>query len=160
MPRYFSFKPVTEQDFWNRVKKTDTCWLFIPREGNKPKPYGHQSIGFQKKKWDVHRLSWTLLVGPIPEGKLVLHKCDVGNCVNPSHLYIGTAKENTFDMHSRGRWCNRKGVKNPNAKLTEEDVRTIRNSNEATMVLADRYSVNQTTIRHIIRRVSYADVEG
>lgn len=44
-----------------------------------------------------------MFVGPIPKGMFVLHKCDVRACVKPDHLFIGTKKDNTRDMMSKGR---------------------------------------------------------
>lgn len=39
----------------------------------------------------------------MPPGQRALHDCDTLWCVNPAHLYMGDAKQNTDDMFSRGR---------------------------------------------------------
>jgi len=54
----------------------------------------------------AHRMSYLLLVGPIPKDMLCLHKCDEPRCCNPAHLFLGTQKDNLQDMSSkeRGRW--------------------------------------------------------
>lgn len=57
---------------------------------------------------------------------MVLHKCDVRKCVNPEHLFIGTAADNAQDMYAKGRENNVRGERHPRAVLTEEDVRSIR----------------------------------
>ena len=59
--------------------------------------------GYQFTETFAHRLSWTMARGPIPAGKWVLHRCDNPPCVNPDHLYIGTAADNAHDRESHGR---------------------------------------------------------
>jgi hypothetical protein len=51
----------------------------------------------------AHRAAWILANGPVPEGLIVRHKCDNPLCVNVGHLELGTFKDNTNDMISRGR---------------------------------------------------------
>jgi hypothetical protein len=51
----------------------------------------------------AHRWAWMLFRGPIPIGLFVLHKCDVRRCVNPDHLFLGTARDNTTDAINKGR---------------------------------------------------------
>jgi hypothetical protein len=51
----------------------------------------------------AHHLTWMEVNGSIPEGLFVLHRCDVRSCVNPDHLFLGTAKDNTTDMITKGR---------------------------------------------------------
>lgn len=75
------------------------CWIW----GNisNEKVYGQTRLN--KKPIPAHRLSWMLWVGKIPDGIWVLHKCDVRHCVNPDHLFLGTAQDNTNDMRSKNR---------------------------------------------------------
>jgi len=39
-------------------------------------------------------------------GMLVCHHCDNKRCINPDHLFVGTAKDNTVDMIKKGRYVN------------------------------------------------------
>lgn len=52
----------------------------------------------------AHRAAWELAHGrPVPDGMDVCHSCDVRHCVNPAHLFIGTAKDNIQDSIRKGR---------------------------------------------------------
>lgn len=76
------------------------CW---PWPGV-PESNGYARTTFQGvRKWSVHRLSWHLFRGAIPDGSIVCHKCDTPNCTNPRHLFIGTQKDNIADMIRKGR---------------------------------------------------------
>lgn len=61
------------------------------------------SVKIKGKMLYAHRVSYEDNFGEIPEGKLVLHRCDIGCCVNPDHLYIGDYKQNALDRSVRGR---------------------------------------------------------
>ncbi len=82
-----------------RLDKTSSgCWLWT---GAISGGYGH--IGVNRKIKLVHRVYWEELNGPIPEGMCLCHKCDIPNCVNPKHLFIGTHTENMRDSLNKGR---------------------------------------------------------
>jgi len=69
------------------------CWLW---PGTSSRNYG--AINFMGKRIaGAHRASWIAHNGPIPDGLWVLHRCNTRYCVNPSHLYLGTRKDNTRD---------------------------------------------------------------
>lgn len=63
---------------------------------------------------------------------MVLHKCDVPRCVNPDHLFQGTAQDNSDDMRRKGRGRSNplRGEMQPAAKLTEQQVREARQLKE------------------------------
>ncbi|KKN16791.1 hypothetical protein LCGC14_0972530, partial [marine sediment metagenome] len=84
--------------FWGKVKKTNSCWMWV---ATLHAGYGY--VGLNGKDYSAHRISWEIHFGKIPEGMLVLHKCDNPPCVNPKHLWIGTRKQNTQDMIKKGR---------------------------------------------------------
>lgn len=57
------------------------------------------------------RKAWIRAYGPIPEGMHVLHECDNVLCTEPTHLFLGTAADNTADMFDKGRSDNPKRTK-------------------------------------------------
>lgn len=101
---------------------------------------------------DAHRASWLVHRGPIPKGMQVLHRCDVKTCVNPDHLWIGTQKDNIADMMAKGRANNTnksRGEQHHAAKLTWEQVRSIRADKRTQVVIAEQYGVGQGMISAI-----------
>ena len=79
--------------FMNKVQKTDTCWIWKGKIT--PHGYGHQTR--RNSTSFAHRISYEYHTGKIPEGKMILHKCNNKLCVNPDHLYAGTAYDNAQD---------------------------------------------------------------
>jgi hypothetical protein len=113
-----------KERFIAKVRKTEGCWIWIACRN--PKGYGLFGTGPQSRL--AHRVSYSLFVGPIPDGLLILHKCDNPRCVNPEHLYVGTHNDNSRDMMERGRGSFVGGEENPHAKLAKEEVSQIRNA--------------------------------
>lgn len=138
---------VLEERFWSRTAKgePDACWLFT----GSPNDGGYFQIS--RSRMMAHRFSYELHHGPIPDGAFVCHSCDNPACVNPAHLFIGTAAENSADMARKGRAA--KGEQNGSAKLTAEQVREIRAAwaaGETQTSIAKRYSVRQTMVSQIV----------
>lgn len=106
------------QRFWEKVRKTETCWLWTASKN----PYGYGQMIREG------RLSWEFAHGVIPEGLCVLHRCDVPACVRVDHLFLGTKADNTDDMVAKGRASggNLRGELHGNSKLTAQMVLEIR----------------------------------
>jgi hypothetical protein len=69
---------------------------------------GYGIVWRDGRTYRAHRLAWIESVGPIPDGMLVLHKCDNPPCVLIEHLFLDTALGNTSDMIAKGRGNNQR----------------------------------------------------
>lgn len=109
--------------------------------------------GEDGKQKRAHRVAFEFEHGRVPVGLDVLHSCDRAACVNEAHLSAGTGAENHRQKAERGR--STRGERNVKAKLTAEQVRTIRAQYASGGVrqvdLARRFGVSQATISHVIR---------
>ncbi len=116
--------------------------------------YGHLGRTIWSKKYKItlaHRLSYFHHKGEIPEGMLVLHKCDNRKCVNIDHLFLGTHSDNSHDMAMKGRSFQSQGERNPCAKLNEEEAIFIFNQHGLISAndLAKKFNVTPSTVRNI-----------
>jgi hypothetical protein len=141
------------------VKNPETgCWEYsgeIVHNG-----YGRIKVG--DRHFRIHRLSYRRSHGEIPEGILVCHKCDVRNCWNPEHLFLGTPKDNTEDMVRKGRYVAPPPHRPTSLKLDDAKVREMRR-----LAKDDRYSlsrlssiflVSTNVVSRVLRRKLWAHV--
>lgn len=108
--------------FWSYVSKGDGCWLWtsaLDAHG-----YGMYRLEAGKSMRRAHRLAWEIINGPIPAELVVCHRCDNPPCVRPDHLFLGTQRDNMHDCVTKGRMP--RGEQRHSAKLTEDQVRSIR----------------------------------
>lgn len=139
-----------KQRLLNAVQYTDTgCWLYM-RYVNR---LGYGLTNYRGKTISAHRLMWRLHNGSIPAGAHVRHTCDTPACINPSHLVLGSHKDNMADRKQRGQYA-RAGV-----RLLLHQVRKIRSSTESVDALAAKYGVRPGTIRAIRNGVSWKNDE-
>ena len=91
--------PIVERLQLKIKKGSSGCWLWQGCVTSKG--YGVTSI--KDKYIQTHRAMWIGLHGEPPEGMFVCHSCDVPNCINPEHLFLGTPNDNMQDMIRKGR---------------------------------------------------------
>ena len=133
-----------------KTEKTKKCWNWTGSRFQN----GYGSMRFGSTLRGVHRVSWEIHNGSIPEGICVLHKCDNKLCVRPGHLFLGTHADNVADMDRKGRRCRDnacrpKGEKHYNVKLTEKDVKEIRASSLTYKQLSEIYGISTGGISDI-----------
>lgn len=140
--------PTETQRFWAKVCKSPRCWEWTAGTVD---GYG-QFVRADGSRVRAHVYSIEKHLGyPTPRGMEVCHRCDNPPCVNPAHLYYGTRQNNIDDALARGRW--RLGEKHPFARLTEEDVVSIRTryaAGEEVKSLSGEYRIANSTLRGIV----------
>ena len=137
--------PLHEKIEMNSVKVPESgCWIWIgmmSRYG-----YGRLTLG-AKTNHSAHRTSYELKHGPIPNGMLALHHCDVKCCVNPDHIFIGTQQDNMTDKVMKNRQA--RGEHHGMSRLTEDQAKEIKFSNQKTSDLAKKFNCSAVMIRQI-----------
>ena len=98
-------------------------------------------------KSSAHRIAYRLFCGPIPRGAMVLHACGNAACVNPYHLYLGSAAQNALDRERHGKTARGFGL--PQTKLSAADVLAIRSSTKRVTDLAREFGVSKGHISGI-----------
>lgn len=137
------------------------CWLWS--RSTKTPVGGRPAYG--QVRWDggvrlAHRVFYERFVGPIPEGMVVMHKCDMPPCVNPEHLSLGTVKENMEDCSRKGRVVALKGSKSLNAKMTEEMVASFANDTRNNCEIARAIGVHHVTVSRARRGINWKHVKA
>lgn len=147
---YFAVHTNTAEDAWNHVDRSggpDACWPWQLT----PADDGYGQFAVAGTHWIAHRLVYVLVNGPIPDDVFVCHSCDNRRCCNPTHLFPGTAADNSADMASKGRAA--RGERHPNARLTEAAVREIverRARGENPKAIAARFGVHFSTVYRVL----------
>jgi hypothetical protein len=131
------------------------CWLWA---AGKDKD-GYGVVRFKgRRRVKAHRAAHEIFKGPIGEGQMVCHACDTPSCVNPDHLFLGSAKSNKADCVAKGRHV--RGESAPKAKLTPDQVRAIRSQALVAdgPALATQYGVTKEAIYAIWNRKSWRHI--
>lgn len=170
----------------DKIYVNGDCWLWTGC-----KIYnGYGRAKSKGKAVFAHRLSYEIYNKEIPKGMLVLHKCDVRNCINPDHLFLGTHQDNYDDMVEKGREVKAtgkahgretkphrtaRGERTGTSKLKKEQVEEIIRTYKRSPVgggfdrskhdfsirgLAKKYNVGSSTIQRIIKKEAWTSVRG
>lgn len=120
---------------------------------------GYGKVAYRGRLWLAHRLSYTFVCGPIPEGQHVLHRCDNPPCINPKHLFLGTIAENNADKARKGRSSRGEGRRHF-VKLSEIQARAIRASEKTRRELSQEYGVSKSQIERIVAGTRWKYLQG
>lgn len=133
------------------------CWNWKRQRCRKG--YGRIKIkGISKV---VHRISYEVHLGCVPDEMLVCHTCDNRGCINPDHLFLGTNADNMADMVAKGRQGKLRGEACGRAKLSESDVIAIRGAvGIGRGDLAEKYGISRASINDILSGRSWTHLEG
>lgn len=160
--------------FWSKVKMQPSgCWEW---QGQKSKSgYGRSTLR-KGISYRTHRVAYMIYYLTDPTGFFVCHTCDNPACVNPFHLWLGTASDNARDRNKKGRQAQTgganhyahknparvcKGEKHKWTKTTEQQVREIRQAfadGESQSSIARRLSVSKHIVFYIVHRKSWKHI--
>lgn len=136
--------------FWEKVDRSGDCWLWTANKSGT----GYGKIGSgppDHKSLLAHRVSWSIANGEVPDGMFVCHRCDNPSCVNPDHLFLGTAMDNMADMVGKDRHA--RGERGGNRILTDRQVFEIKDmfiDGVRWDAISRIYGVSRSTIYHIM----------
>jgi hypothetical protein len=138
-----------------KVKKNEStgCWEWQGAKNNR----GYGKAHYEGRVCLTHRIMFELNNGPTD--LCVLHRCDNRSCINPDHLFAGTAAENTADMIGKGR-DRLTGARHLMAKLTPEsaaEIRRRRQAGERVAALAREYGVSGQAICNLLAGRSWKE---
>ena len=114
-----------------------------------------------KKQYYAHRLNYELKMNvELAPDECVCHKCDNPLCCNIDHVFVGTRKDNVYDMIAKRRHVY--GERVVTAKLTKEQVKEIRKFKKdfdqgliKQKEVAEMYGVSQAMIHYIFYKKSW-----
>jgi hypothetical protein len=173
---HVTFSALTPQEierFWSKVHRptdADSCWIWHGTTDQQ----GYGLFTVCRRMLKAHRVSYFLATGTDPAAMLVCHTCDNPPCVNPSHLFLGTAGDNLSDCISKGRFVNGRPRAHPEtivrgerchlAKLTEQKVRELRSldprpyGRDEEITVARKYGISRNSLRNVIFRRTWKHI--
>lgn len=149
--------------FWERVdkKNVNDCWIW--KAGKDIVGYGNFQLD-DKSVVKAHRYSFLITNGYLDNNKFICHSCDNPSCVNPKHLWEGTAADNNADCRNKNRAVpppDQKGENHSQHILTEHQVLDIRKKFENGIKQAElmrMYGISRNAIHKICQRKTWKHI--
>ena len=132
------------------VNDPNECWIWEGAVGSD----GYGRVRRKGATFSVHRYSYELFKGPVPEELCVMHRCDVPLCVNPTHLCLGTKADNTQDMLEKKR------AGNTVHKLSYDKVQEVRallRKGVTKREISERFDICRSTVQDIESGSTWAE---
>src|SRR5690606_3920479 len=140
------------KEFWSKATRTENGCLEWQGALN-ANGYGVNSR-YLLGEVNAHRIAYKIKNEEIPEGMFVCHKCDNPKCIDPDHLFAGTAKDNFIDMVNKGRY--RHSNKRLDGESAAQIIRLYYGGNGVRMHhLAKKFNVSLGTIVSIVNRKTH-----
>ena len=155
MKVHLSFRRL--KSFYRRIdiRTDDECWRWIGKVQSRTRGY----LTVDGKRWLAHRLMYAITFDD-PGSYVVRHTCDTPNCCNPNHMILGTQLDNIKDRQDRNRQT--RGANHPKAKLTVDDVKTIRDlamQGISQKTLATQFNIGVRQISYIVKRENWKHID-
>lgn len=134
-------------EFWKTVSVGLGCWAWTGALNQK----GYGRFFHRGQSFGAHRIAFALGKNTaLPGSIFICHRCDNPACVNPDHLFLGTANDNNQDMKAKGRAKGPTGLSNGRGKLSDQDIADIRASAKRQVDLCREYGVSDGHMSRII----------
>ena len=181
-------KPLSTMDRFMRHVDRDECdapggcWTWTGARSKIPHyPIPYARFAWRGRNARASHVSVWLFRGEEVNGKQVMHACDNPMCVNPSHLRIGTAKDNYADMRQKGRekkahgsangWYTRpgsrrrppRGAEQRTAKLNDQtavEVFRRRRNGESVKLLAAEFGISESLVYRVALGFGWTHATG
>jgi hypothetical protein len=130
--------------FLNKVARNPVtgCWEWQSNIN----PGGYGTFWLNQRPFRAHRLSYQIF-RDTPGDLMVCHRCDNRRCVNPAHLFLGTAADNAADAQRKGRCASGRGAGRPVSKLPHyavAEIRRLRSKGASIRDIAQRFGISKS----------------
>jgi hypothetical protein len=107
---------------------------------------GYSYVRHEGKRVRAHRFVWQTLNYEIESDVFVLHRCDNPRCINPAHLFIGSAADNTEDMLKKGRHTYKHFDTRKVTPEVQEEMKALRAKGYSAPYIANKFKLSAGTV--------------